>query len=146
MASNDYLGLGRHPRVRRAAADAALTWGAGAGASRLVTGTTELHTALERELAEFTGREAALVLSTNRSRSRRFCSSPYAGCERSASMLVSSSASRCSSSATVRCASAACSCSVANLRCSSASSPRSALSRSSALRILPARSCSEPSA
>lgn len=64
LASNDYLGLGRHPRVRRAAADAALTWGAGAGASRLVTGTTELHTALERELAEFTGREAALVLST----------------------------------------------------------------------------------
>ncbi|MGW0894999.1 8-amino-7-oxononanoate synthase [Saccharopolyspora sp. NPDC002578] len=64
LAGNDYLGLGAHPGVRRAAADAALEWGAGAGASRLVTGTTELHAELERELAEFTGREAALVFST----------------------------------------------------------------------------------
>ncbi|MDQ0383014.1 8-amino-7-oxononanoate synthase [Amycolatopsis thermophila] len=64
LANNDYLGLSGHPDVRRAAADAALWWGAGAGASRLVTGTTTLHTELERELAEFTGREAALVFST----------------------------------------------------------------------------------
>ncbi|GAA4874472.1 8-amino-7-oxononanoate synthase [Saccharopolyspora cebuensis] len=64
LAGNDYLGLSRHPEVRRAAADAALTWGAGAGASRLVTGTTALHAELERALAEFTGRDAALVLST----------------------------------------------------------------------------------
>lgn len=64
LANNDYLGLSSHPEVRRATANAALTWGAGAGASRLVTGTTTVHTDLERELAEFTGREAALVLST----------------------------------------------------------------------------------
>ncbi|GAA2343657.1 8-amino-7-oxononanoate synthase [Saccharopolyspora halophila] len=64
LASNDYLGLSAHPEVRRAAADAALTWGAGSAASRLVTGTTTLHAELERELAEFTGHEAALVLST----------------------------------------------------------------------------------
>ncbi|SEF79022.1 8-amino-7-oxononanoate synthase [Saccharopolyspora kobensis] len=64
LANNDYLGLSLHPAVRRAAADAALCWGAGAGASRLVTGTTSLHVDLERELAEFTGREAALVFST----------------------------------------------------------------------------------
>jgi 8-amino-7-oxononanoate synthase len=64
LANNDYLGLSGHPEVRRAAADAALAWGAGAGASRLVTGTTTLHADLEAELAEFTEREAALVFST----------------------------------------------------------------------------------
>ncbi|MER7016194.1 8-amino-7-oxononanoate synthase [Saccharopolyspora sp. NPDC000359] len=64
LANNDYLGLSCDPEVRRAAADAALRWGAGAGASRLVTGTTTLHAELEHELAEFTGREAALVFST----------------------------------------------------------------------------------
>ncbi|MBA8823992.1 8-amino-7-oxononanoate synthase [Saccharopolyspora lacisalsi] len=64
LAGNDYLGLSGHPDVRKAAADAALSWGAGAGASRLVTGTTTLHADLERELAEFTERAAALVFST----------------------------------------------------------------------------------
>jgi 8-amino-7-oxononanoate synthase len=64
LANNDYLGLSGHPEVRRAAADAALAWGAGARASRLVTGSTTLHTDLEHELAGFTGREAALVFST----------------------------------------------------------------------------------
>ena len=64
LASNDYLGLVRHPRVTRAAADAALRWGGGATGSRLVTGTTELHTELEHELADFCGVEAALVLSS----------------------------------------------------------------------------------
>ena len=64
LAGNDYLGLGRHPAVRRAAADAALTWGAGAGASRLVTGTLALHEELERELADWLGQPAALACST----------------------------------------------------------------------------------
>lgn len=64
LAGNDYLGLSTHPDVRRAAADAALTWGAGAGASRLVTGTLELHQQLEEELAAFTGWPAALAFST----------------------------------------------------------------------------------
>ncbi|MDJ1138087.1 8-amino-7-oxononanoate synthase [Streptomyces iconiensis] len=64
LAGNDYLGLSRHPRVTAAAAEAALRWGAGAGGSRLVTGTTELHARLEAELAEFCGFEAALVLSS----------------------------------------------------------------------------------
>ncbi|SFW77949.1 8-amino-7-oxononanoate synthase [Amycolatopsis australiensis] len=64
LANNDYLGLSGRPEVRRAAAGAALRWGAGAGASRLVTGTTTLHAELERELAGFTGRPAALVFST----------------------------------------------------------------------------------
>ncbi|MFD0024283.1 8-amino-7-oxononanoate synthase [Streptomyces sp. NPDC058382] len=64
LASNDYLGLTRHPEVTAAAADAALRWGAGATGSRLVTGSTALHAELERELADFCGFEAALVLSS----------------------------------------------------------------------------------
>ncbi|MFF4054303.1 8-amino-7-oxononanoate synthase [Streptomyces sp. NPDC001668] len=64
LASNDYLGLARHPEVVAGAATAARTWGGGATGSRLVTGTTELHTELERELAEFCGFEAALVFSS----------------------------------------------------------------------------------
>lgn len=64
LAGNDYLGLTRHPQTVRAAADAAARWGAGATGSRLVTGSTTLHAELERELAAFTGFEAALVLSS----------------------------------------------------------------------------------
>ncbi|MEV5683249.1 MULTISPECIES: 8-amino-7-oxononanoate synthase [unclassified Streptomyces] len=64
LASNDYLGLTRHPEVTAAAAGAAHRWGAGATGSRLVTGSTALHAELERELADFCGFEAALVLSS----------------------------------------------------------------------------------
>jgi 8-amino-7-oxononanoate synthase len=64
LAGNDYLGLARHPEVRQAAAGAALSWGAGAGASRLVTGTLDLHAELEHELADYLGQPAALVLSS----------------------------------------------------------------------------------
>ncbi|WP_328581219.1 8-amino-7-oxononanoate synthase [Streptomyces sp. NBC_00370] len=64
LASNDYLGLARHPVTTGAAAEAARRWGAGATGSRLVTGSTELHAELEAELAAFCGFEAALVLSS----------------------------------------------------------------------------------
>ncbi|WP_338694052.1 8-amino-7-oxononanoate synthase [Streptomyces sp. Q6] len=64
LAGNDYLGLSRHPEVVEGAAEAARQWGGGATGSRLVSGTTELHAQLERELAEFCGFEAALVLSS----------------------------------------------------------------------------------
>ncbi|MGH3458260.1 8-amino-7-oxononanoate synthase [Aeromicrobium sp.] len=64
LAGNDYLGLVRHPRVVAAAADAAKRWGAGAGASRLVTGTLGVHEELESALAAWTGAPAALVHST----------------------------------------------------------------------------------
>jgi 8-amino-7-oxononanoate synthase len=64
LAGNDYLGLARHPGVVAAAESAARRWGAGATGSRLVTGTTELHTELEAELADFCGFEAALVFSS----------------------------------------------------------------------------------
>jgi len=63
LAGNDYLGLARDPRVTAAAADAARVWGAGSTGSRLVTGTTDLHVELERDLAGFTGAAQALVFS-----------------------------------------------------------------------------------
>ncbi|MDQ4006692.1 MAG: 8-amino-7-oxononanoate synthase [Actinomycetota bacterium] len=64
LAGNDYLGLATDPRVSAAAAEAARVWGAGAGASRLVTGTLDLHVDLERALAGFCGQAAALLFST----------------------------------------------------------------------------------
>lgn len=64
LAGNDYLGLRRHPSVLAAARTALDEAGAGAGASRLVTGTHAVHTALERELAAHMGHESALVFST----------------------------------------------------------------------------------
>ncbi|WP_182377183.1 8-amino-7-oxononanoate synthase [Nocardioides sp. WS12] len=64
LAGNDYLGLARDPAVCRAAADAALTWGSGASASRLVTGTLAVHAELEAELAAYLEQPAALVFST----------------------------------------------------------------------------------
>ena len=64
LCSNDYLGLAAHPAVKRAAADAALEYGAGAGSARLIVGTSAPHAALERELARLKQTEAALVLSS----------------------------------------------------------------------------------
>ncbi|OBJ71621.1 8-amino-7-oxononanoate synthase [Mycobacterium sp. 1274756.6] len=64
LASNDYLGLATHPAVVDAGVAALRTWGAGAGGSRLVTGTTELHEDFERRLAGFVGAPAALVFSS----------------------------------------------------------------------------------
>lgn len=64
FCSNDYLGLAQDDRVRQAMAESALREGAGSGASHLVSGHGAQHDALERELAEFTGRERALVFST----------------------------------------------------------------------------------
>jgi 8-amino-7-oxononanoate synthase len=64
LASNDYLGLARDPRVTEASAAAARTWGAGSTGSRLVTGSTRLHGELEDALAAFTGAGAGLVFSS----------------------------------------------------------------------------------
>ncbi len=61
LCSNNYLGLADHPRLREAAADAALRHGVGTGASRLVSGTMTLHEALERELSAFKGKPRALL-------------------------------------------------------------------------------------
>ena len=64
LCSNNYLGLADHPRVRAAAAEAAMRWGVGAGASRLISGTMTVHQELERRLAEFKGRRAALLFGS----------------------------------------------------------------------------------
>ena len=64
LCSNNYLGLAEHERVRAAAADAALRWGAGAGASRLVSGTMTIHRRLEERLAAFKGTERALLFGS----------------------------------------------------------------------------------
>lgn len=64
FCSNDYLGLAGDARVAEAMATAARRWGAGSGAAHLVTGHSAEHHALEEELADFTGREAALLFST----------------------------------------------------------------------------------
>jgi 8-amino-7-oxononanoate synthase len=64
LCSNNYLGLADHPRVRRAAADAAERYGAGAGASRLVSGTMSLHRRLEQRLAEFHRKPTGLLFGS----------------------------------------------------------------------------------
>lgn len=64
LAGNDYLGLARDSRVIAAGVAAIERFGAGATASRLVSGTLSIHTELEQALADFTGFPSALVLST----------------------------------------------------------------------------------
>ena len=64
LCSNDYLGLAGHEAVRAAAADAALRWGAGAGASPLVSGHMALHRRLEEELAAFKGSRACVLFGS----------------------------------------------------------------------------------
>ncbi|MBK7023583.1 MAG: 8-amino-7-oxononanoate synthase [Sulfuritalea sp.] len=63
-SSNDYLGLSRHPLVTARAAEWAQRHGAGAPASRLITGTREITLAVEEKLAAFKGCEAALLFSS----------------------------------------------------------------------------------
>jgi 8-amino-7-oxononanoate synthase len=64
LCSNNYLGLADHPAVREAAADAAMRWGVGSGASRLVSGTMTIHRRLEERLASFERRQAALLFGS----------------------------------------------------------------------------------
>jgi len=64
FSCNDYLGLTHHPAVKAAAAAAVMTYGAGSGASRLITGDTPLISELERRLAVKKGAEAACVFGS----------------------------------------------------------------------------------
>jgi 8-amino-7-oxononanoate synthase len=64
LCSNNYLGLADHPRVREAAADAAMRWGVGAGASRLVSGTMTIHRRLEDRLATFERSEGCVLFGS----------------------------------------------------------------------------------
>jgi 8-amino-7-oxononanoate synthase len=64
FCSNDYLGLAGDPRIAETLAQTARAQGAGSGAAHLVTGHRPVHDAFEAELAEFLGRERALLFST----------------------------------------------------------------------------------
>jgi 8-amino-7-oxononanoate synthase len=64
LCSNNYLGLADHPRVRSAAAEAAMRYGVGAGASRLVSGNMTLHRRLEERLADFKGTERCVLFGS----------------------------------------------------------------------------------
>jgi 8-amino-7-oxononanoate synthase len=62
--SNNYLGLTTHPKVRQAAIEAIARYGTSCTGSRFLNGTLEMHEQLEDELAQWVGKEAALVFST----------------------------------------------------------------------------------
>jgi glycine C-acetyltransferase/8-amino-7-oxononanoate synthase len=64
LCSNNYLGLADHPQVREAAAEAAMRYGVGTGASRLVSGNMTLHRRLEERLAEFKGSERCVLFGS----------------------------------------------------------------------------------
>lgn len=64
FCSNDYLGLSRHPRVVRAAREALEVCGVGAGAARLISGTSEAHRRLEEKIAQFKRKEASIVFGS----------------------------------------------------------------------------------
>ncbi len=64
FGSNSYLGLTNHPKIKRAARRAINKYGTGCAGSRFLNGTLDIHIKLEEKLADFTGKEAALVFST----------------------------------------------------------------------------------
>ena len=64
FCSNDYLGLANHPQLIESFKNAANEMGVGSGSAHLVNGHTQIHENLELTLAEFTGREAAILFST----------------------------------------------------------------------------------
>jgi 8-amino-7-oxononanoate synthase len=64
FCSNDYLGLANHPDIKQAFISAATEFGVGSGATHLINGHSRLHEECEQRLAEFTGRERALLFST----------------------------------------------------------------------------------
>lgn len=64
LASNNYLALAAHPKVKRAAADAVERWGVGTAAVRTIIGTMSVHQELETRLARFKGTEAAIVFQS----------------------------------------------------------------------------------
>ncbi len=64
FCSNDYLSLANHPKIKEALIEGVKKYGAGSGASHLVSGHSESHKLLEESLAEFTGQESALLFSS----------------------------------------------------------------------------------
>lgn len=64
IGSNNYLGLTSHPEVIKASVDATTKYGSGVSGSRFLNGTLDMHIELEKELAEFLGKEDATIFST----------------------------------------------------------------------------------
>ena len=64
FGSNSYMGLTNHPKVKEAAKDAIERYGSSCSGSRFLNGTSKLHIQLEEKLAEFVGKEAALLFTT----------------------------------------------------------------------------------
>ncbi len=64
FGSNSYLGLTNHPRIKEAAIEAVRKYGTGCAGSRFLNGTLDIHLQLEQELADFVGKDEALVYST----------------------------------------------------------------------------------
>ena len=64
FGSNAYLGLTNHPKVKEAAIEAIKKYGTGCAGSRFLNGTLDIHIQLEKRLAEFVGKEDAIVYST----------------------------------------------------------------------------------
>lgn len=64
FCSNDYLGLANHPDIKRAFIQAVENYGVGSGSAHLINGHSQLHHDCEQHLAEFTGRDQALLFST----------------------------------------------------------------------------------
>ncbi len=64
LASNNYLGLTTHPKLREAALDATRKYGVGSGAVRTIAGTMKLHMELEEKIARFKGVEACVVFQS----------------------------------------------------------------------------------
>ena len=64
FGSNAYLGLTNHPKVKEAAIDAIKKYGTGMAGSRHLNGTLDIHIALEKKLAQFVGKEGAIMYST----------------------------------------------------------------------------------
>jgi glycine C-acetyltransferase len=64
FASLDYLGINRHPEVAQAVKDAVDEWGSGACGVPMLTGTSQLHCALEADVASHTGRDSGIIFPT----------------------------------------------------------------------------------
>ncbi|MFZ5643710.1 MAG: 8-amino-7-oxononanoate synthase [Bacillota bacterium] len=64
LSSNNYLGLTEHPEIKKAFIEAVKKWGAGSGASRLISGNLRPHMELEKEIARFKRTESAIVFNT----------------------------------------------------------------------------------
>ena len=63
FGSNSYLGLTNHPKIKEAAIEATKKYGSGCAGSRFLNGTLDIHVELEKKLAEFVGKEEALIFS-----------------------------------------------------------------------------------